>query len=114
MECKWTREVCAKLIKQNAMVYPLVASMMSPLGWPDRYIAHTYWSGFLEFKGEITPIQAMQAAIIRGLKRRGVNVWVARKRGDAIHITDGEGNLQTVTDCTRMLRDLETLEKRLR
>lgn len=46
-------------------------------GWPDIFLAHRNWSGFIEFKGAKTVLQAHQARIIKTI---GIcsNVWVVR------------------------------------
>lgn len=32
------------------MILPLVGSKFMPSGWPDRFLCHRRWSGWLEFK----------------------------------------------------------------
>lgn len=90
-ESKWTREICGELHRNNAMVHAIVGTMMQAAGWPDRYVAHTLWQGYLEFKGEKTELKKHQAIILRELnKRRPGLAYVVRYPN---RIEDYNGNL---------------------
>lgn len=77
-ESKETRAFCRALEAQGALTYPLVAGNMTPPGWPDRYVAHPLWSGFLEFKALNGKLSDLQKRIIVDLQDRFVHVWVVR------------------------------------
>lgn len=69
-ESPWTARVCKHFEKFNAMTFAVVGGEKQKSGWPDRYVHHSYWSGWLEFKGETTTITALQIKIIVELNRR--------------------------------------------
>jgi len=100
-ESAMTRDVCAALRCCNTMVLPVVAGRMMPAGWPDRYVAHRAWSGWIEFKADAGRLSDIQLHVIEGLRTRGVNVVVARFVGGRIHVSDETGTLITVLDTPR-------------
>lgn len=111
-ECPWTRDVCRLLTKQNALVLPIVGNRFAPPGWPDRYIAHRKWCGFIEFKGERTVVSPVQRRVIADLRARDVNVWVARDAGCQIVVEDEEGNVVARTSPIGFLDELAKLQLR--
>lgn len=62
----------------RAMILNVHGHKMQTPGWPDLYIAHKLWTGFLEMKGPRTKIEPHQQQIIGGLKERNVSVYVVR------------------------------------
>ena len=81
-EIKFTRRFCMELRRCNAMILPVVAGKLTPPGWPDRYVHHTLWAGFIEFKGIGTPIGKHQLQIIENLhKRRPWSAIILREPG---------------------------------
>jgi len=74
-ESEWTRGLCRDLEKLGAVTLALVAGgksrgqMMQTPGWPDRYICHPLWMGWLEFKVD-APLTPLQAQRIRMLNER--------------------------------------------
>ncbi len=106
-ECKATREICEVLRRRNALVFAIVGSTMQEPGWPDRYVAHRKWSGWLEFKMMVGALSTKQRIIIRELTERGVPAYVVRiyDRG-RLDIEDHNGNVLCSTDMTRLLDDL--------
>jgi len=75
-EAKFTKWFCRCIEKNNGMTHAIVGNAMSRGGWPDRYIAHIKWSGFIEFKAGDNRLSEIQQKILKGLKARGVNVFV--------------------------------------
>lgn len=69
-EAQWTRKVCTEMRRCNALIFAIVGSRMQEPGWPDRYICHTWWHGWLEFKGEHTRLTPHQTRIINFLNSR--------------------------------------------
>lgn len=69
-ESQWTKKVCEELRKCNALVFSLVAQRAGEAGWPDRYVCHKLWNGWLEFKGKATKLKQKQACMIRELNVR--------------------------------------------
>ncbi len=47
-------------------------------GWPDAYIAHAFWHGWIEFKGPATKIQGNQFKVIDRLRTLGVPCVIVR------------------------------------
>lgn len=58
-ETEWTKKICDGL-KGKVIITSLVASKMSKHGIADRHFISRDWSGFVEFKGEDTPITKSQ------------------------------------------------------
>ena len=79
MESEFTRKVCSQMKRCNAIVFAIVGGPMQEVGWPDRFVAHTRWNGFLEFKGPNTKLGLKQRIIIERLWERGVQVYVIRE-----------------------------------
>ena len=59
------------------MTYPLVGSQYAS-DWPDRYVCHPDWRGFLECKSIHGKLKPAQRRIIQGLRDRDESVWVLR------------------------------------
>lgn len=109
-----TKTVCDRLRHQGALIYPLIGTMDTPLGWPDRYVAHAKTGGFfIEFKGKYTPIQPRQIERAEMLIARGIMCYVMREvnnttvsmgycRGGGVYIVhkllDVKGVLDAVID----------------
>lgn len=78
-ESAWTAKVCRELEMMNAVILPIVAQTKMPPGWPDRYIHHRYWQGFVEFKGETTVLAKHQEQRIGQLNERAPgSAFIAR------------------------------------
>ena len=110
-EMEFTSRITKEMKDCNAMIYPLIQYSKTegahrfgvPKGWPDRYVAHRYYQGFLEFKGAKTRIIQEQRYIISELRNRGVNVYVIREP----NIIEGEGTFDsTGLGLLKKLRDL--------
>jgi len=77
-ETALTRVLCAKLTAYSCEVYPLIGSTLAPTGWPDRYICHKDWQGFIEFKLHNTWLSKEQEQRCIKLLERNVRVVVCR------------------------------------
>ena len=82
-ECNFTRFFCRSIERCNGMTYTLVGNSMAKAGWPDRFIAHSRWNGFIEFKLGSKPLSDMQRTILHGLHKRGVKCYVGIVRAGA-------------------------------
>lgn len=60
-ESEWNREFCKELLTYNAQVFACVASHMQTPGWPDRYIAHPLFCGWVEVKRMKNDLSGLQA-----------------------------------------------------
>jgi hypothetical protein len=74
-------KLSARLIKSfremGAEVLNIYGNKFQSPGWPDCFVCHKLWTGFLEFKGPTTKLQPNQERIIRELENH-VNVWIVR------------------------------------
>lgn len=76
-------ECSAKILKtlreqHSAVCLSIAGSFYQDAGWPDAFIAHEKFVGFIEFKGKNTAVRKLQAHTIKLLKRKEVNVFVVR------------------------------------
>lgn len=111
-EATLTAQWVALLRRQGAMVYPLIAGRDTPEDWPDRYVAHEWWQGFVELKTKRLRLQPGQALVIRMLRERYVNVHAVRLFDDqtlVVEDTDG-GEVSDVIPWHQMLRFLQELD----
>ena len=97
-EIQFTHRICDQMKKYNVKVTAIVASMMQPAGIPDRYIAHTVFCGWLEFKGRETKITKRQAIFIREHNRCAPNTAYVVREPDRLE--DHDGNLLDTFDGT--------------
>lgn len=130
-ESEWTRAVVMPALKScNCMVFAVVGGaaqrsdsreerapvVMQQPGWPDRYVHHKYWAGWLEIKGEKTRVTDLQAKVMRELNnRRPGSAFVLRLPG-LIESESGE----TLADLSgfewtgiELIRALHALTRRL-
>lgn len=49
-ESSKTRKLCRELEVLGAVTLPYVGSRYGVSGWPDRWICHPLWTGWVEFK----------------------------------------------------------------
>ncbi len=97
-ESPWTRKICQEMRKCNAMVFSVVGGQMQMPGWPDRYICHRYWQGWLEFKGVQTRVSSIQRVVLRGLRKHHPGLAYVVRMPDRIE--DEEGQLVRRFDGT--------------
>lgn len=69
-EIEWTHKVVQEMRNCNARVTAIVAHARQEPGIPDRYVCHTYWAGWLEFKGAETKVTVKQSIFIREHNKR--------------------------------------------
>jgi hypothetical protein len=94
-ENEFARIVTKALRQCNAEVLSIVGNKMQAPAWPDIFVAHRYWVGFIEFKGVETVLRRDQRIKIGKLTDKGVNVFVVRCPE---FIEDEWGNRLTVFD----------------
>jgi hypothetical protein len=63
------RKKCCKIWKdQGAFIFPNVAfGTHSTPGWPDLYVSHPLWQGWIEMKGRTTKLSKAQELVLRRL-----------------------------------------------
>lgn len=67
-------------------------NIMEGRGWPDLYVAHRVWTGWIELKTMAHGIEVTQTQRMRRLIKRGVPCVVLRwtTRGEVIEDCEGE------------------------
>lgn len=116
-EPQWTREICKRLLAVNTRVYAIVGGLRQQSGLPDRYICHSIWQGWLEFKNVYTPLDARQKIELRELNRRqpGIAFILSKHSTDTKcfkgDICDFEENILATFDGSALdlLQKLQTL-----
>lgn len=108
-EIAYTKLMCNELELINAIVIPYSASMRNRPGTPDRIIVHAYWMGFLEFKGEKTPIKKNQELTIKEMNKRQPGcAFIVRKPGVVEdHIGNWLGSFKTAKELIVLLVELK-------
>jgi len=74
----FARELRTILRECDAEILPIVGNKMQPGAWPDLYIAHIFYNGWIEFKAEDTLLRPDQVKKISRLKEREVPAYVVR------------------------------------
>ena len=77
-ETDFAKKITRNLRDCNALVLSVVGNRMQQNSWPDIYVAHVYWSGWIEFKGLKTKLRKDQKVLIEGLQIRGANAVIVR------------------------------------
>lgn len=78
-ECTHTADFCRSLRAQGALVYPNVASKLTPKGWPDRSIVCPWGLQILvELKDETTRVRPEQKEQLAKLESMNSPAWVVR------------------------------------
>ena len=79
-ECAFTRWFCSCLKAVNTEVVAMVGSMRQKAGLPDRYVCHTRFRGWLEFKLGDRRLTTTQHILMKRLLERGDTCLVVRYR----------------------------------
>jgi hypothetical protein len=78
-----SKELTPALQAQGALVYPVIAGMHAPAGYPDTVVWHPLWCGWIEAKAETTVTEVLQWVRIEELNRRvRGSACVVRRVGD--------------------------------
>jgi len=98
LENEWAKEIIKQLRRCNSLVLNTHGEQYQQPGWPDVYIAHTFFCGWIEFKGSTTKLEPHQKKMIKGLNDKGVSAYVARYpnliqnyEGGLLHKFNGSG-----------------------
>ena len=109
-ENKYAQFIRKQLRNCNAECIPIVANKYAPAGWPDTYVSHPYWHGWIEFKDVSTKIQKHQVRQLEKLRKNGEQAWVVRAPDK---IQDPDGNTvatfepRSSVDLLRVLQRLQ-------
>jgi hypothetical protein len=77
-ENEWSAVLVPQMRRCNALVLNVHGEQYQQPGWPDLYVCHRFYRGWIELKGQTTYLESHQRAMIRKLKERGDAVYVAR------------------------------------
>jgi len=108
-----TRKFCRELEAAGAMTYAAVGNMRSQSGWPDRFVQHAFWNGWLEMKIDANKLTPLQREIGLQLEKRSVrgfcNYFVVRffSKSKLMQIERADGGVLFLTDK----RGLDFLEE---
>lgn len=103
-EMIFTKRVCRELVDDGAVIFPIVASVKQPPGWPDRLVVHRHCMVLLEFKGENTPISPAQRVVHTSLERRGRYAFFIRAPNEIWHGSALIGTFDHGMDLMEKLR----------
>ena len=91
---------------QGAMVLNLHGHAMQAPGWPDLYVAHPKWRGWIELKVKGRALSELQEVIIRKLMERGDTVYVMDLTFGTVKIwADLDANEHWTVNLTSMKLD---------
>lgn len=76
-----------KMVDSGAKILKIHGHGFQASGWPDNYIAHHLWNGWIELKVDKEPLSALQRMTIGDLRERGVLAWVARYHNETKIVT---------------------------
>ena len=107
-ETEWTGELLAHAQSVGAVYLAVVGSEMQQPGWPDRYLSHVLWHGWVEFKGQRTVIEPLQVKRMKELNmRRPGSAWVVRHGPSPlcalVQTPDGETRATCIANTYRQL-----------
>ena len=77
-EATFTKYFCKRIEAINGLVFSVVGSSMQQAGWPDRYICHPKWRGWVEFKATKGQLRKLQRKRLQDLYIRGANALVCK------------------------------------
>ena len=94
-ETDFAKKITKNIRDCNGLVLSVVGNRMQQNSWPDIYVAHRYWTGWIEFKGLKTMLRKDQAKLLEGLRERYIEAYVVRAPN---MIEDHNGNLLELFD----------------
>ena len=103
-EMIFTKRVCRELVEDGAVIFPIVASVKQPPGWPDRLVVHRTAMVLLEFKGPTTPVGRAQEVVHNQLLRRGKYAFFIRAPNEIWHGSAMVATFSTGADLMEKLR----------
>ncbi len=108
-ECSETRALCRLLEQCNALTYAAVGGQYGASGWPDRFVAHPAWSGWLEMKTGNRKLSAGQQNVLRRLNEAGVRAYVLRLGNLNVYVEAWDGATLLVHPVPRSGRGAASL-----
>lgn len=95
-ESHFQSEVKRALESQGAEVLNLHGHAMQAAGWPDLYVAHWAWEGWLELKSGAEKLTSAQAHKLKVLDQRQVAAFVLRASRGGVRVEDWSGFVEDV------------------
>src|SRR4051794_10314298 len=77
-ESELSRELSARLVARGALVIAKVGNYMEQSGWPDRFVAHRVYNGWLEMKRDQRELTPSQRDLMQGMLARRTRSCVVR------------------------------------
>lgn len=99
--------IVVKLLKEaGAEILNLHGHAMQAPGWPDLYVAHRIWTGWIELKVDDNDLRPNQVRVVRALRERHVPVHVCRMDRDGEEWADDEPWFGTGIDRLEILKGM--------
>lgn len=116
LESKFKAKLCKELADLGAMIHVISATADSS-GWPDRYIVHPFWSGYIEFKAICGKLRENQRLTLKGITKRKQNALLLWEREadwyELLYVGGTTGNVCSIpcfcTDGSNLLEQLKVL-----
>ena len=108
-ESERTRRFCAEMIRLNGVVFAVVGGVRQEAGWPDRYICHRVWQGWIEFKNPNGTLSTKQRIVLRSLHERKPGLaYVVRWPGyvelwDGTVVAEFDGSARDFLEAMKLL-----------
>ncbi len=83
-ETSFQKKLVYLLRGRGAMVLNVHGHGMQGAGWPDLYVLHNLWTGWIELKVGKREVTALQGIKIRDIRKRGENALILRLHDDGV------------------------------
>lgn len=78
LERNFQSDLVRQLTKVGALILNVHGHAMQKSGWPDLFVAHVLWYGWIELKRETEVMTQLQKFRIKDLRDRGVDALCVR------------------------------------
>jgi hypothetical protein len=122
LERTWQSKLAKSLREQGAVVLVKHGNSTEGPGWPDLYVAHRQWTGWLELKIEPNKPTQRQRSVMQKLRSQGVEVytlvwmdegcWDLRGGCGVESLTTMPGDAAAILPRLAMVRDREDHRRR--
>lgn len=103
-EAAFTTRLATALRARGALTFKIHGHLLQAGGWPDTYVAHPMWRGWIESKVDSNNLDARQRAIGKQLKRAGDRFVVARfcRESEVVQFEDEEEDLLSILPFSKL------------
>ena len=107
------RDLARRLEGVGALALKVHGHLMQEAGWPDLYVAHRTFHGWIEVKSGDRTLTALQRVRIGQIRARGVPALVVRGRDGVLTVEDVDGaTVATLPEeASRLLSRLAVLAR---